>query len=196
MACLAYLRCIPGMTVTSPINEHDLRNLMFTAQKVASGPFAIRYPRGKGVLTEWHNEMQELPIGKGRCMSEGDSVAVLSIGHIGNEVIEVVNRLAQQGIKVGHYDMIFLKPIDDQILEEATSRYHSIITIEDGTVVGGLGTAVAEWMTRHDKTNRLRMLGVQDEFVHQGTVAELYERCGMDGASLEKVILELLEKEK
>ena len=193
---LAYLRCIPGMTVTSPINEHDLRNLMFTAQKVASGPFAIRYPRGKGVLTEWHNEMQELPIGKGRCMSEGDGVAVLSIGHIGNEVIEVVNRLAQQGIKVGHYDMIFLKPIDEQILEEATSRYHSIITIEDGTVVGGLGSAVAEWMSRHDKSNRLRMLGVQDEFVHQGTVAELYERCGMDGASLEKVILELLEKEK
>jgi 1-deoxy-D-xylulose-5-phosphate synthase len=190
---LAYLRCIPGMTVASPINEHDLRNLMFTAQLDGMGPFAIRYPRGKGVITDWHNEMQPLPVGHGRRMSEGDGVAVLSIGHIGNEVIEVVNRLAQRGIKVGHYDMIYLKPIDDDILEEATTRYHSLITIEDGTVVGGLGSAVAEWMTRHDRKTRLRMLGVQDEFVHQGTVAELYERCGMDGASLEKVIEELLK---
>ena len=137
--------------------------------------------------------MQQLPVGRGRRMSEGDDVAVLSIGHIGNEVIEVVNRLAERGINVSHYDMIYLKPIDEDILEEATSRYHSIITIEDGTVVGGLGSAVAEWMTKHDKTNHLRMLGVQDEFVHQGTVAELYERCGMDAASLEKVIEELVK---
>ena len=190
---LAYLRCIPGMTITSPINEHDLRNLMFTAQQDGVGPFAIRYPRGKGVLADWKNEMQVLPIGRGRCMSEGEGVAVLSIGHIGNEVIEVVKRLGERGIKVGHYDMIFVKPIDGEILEEATNRYHSIITIEDGTVVGGMGSAVAEWMADHKKTNSLKMLGVQDEFVHQGTVAELYERCGMDGASLEKAILELLE---
>ena len=189
---LAYLRCIPGMTVASPLNEHDLRNLMFTAQQDGIGPFAIRYPRGKGIIADWHNEMQALPIGQGRRLSDGDGVAVLSIGHIGNEVIEVVNRLAQRGIKVGHYDMIYLKPIDEQILEEATSRYHSLITIEDGTVVGGLGSAVAEWMTRHDKSNRLRMLGVQDEFVHQGTVAELYERCGMDAHSLEEAILQLM----
>ena len=137
--------------------------------------------------------MQALPVGRGRRLSEGEGVAVLSIGHIGNEVIEVVNRLAERGIKISHYDMIFLKPIDEDILEEATSRHHSLITIEDGTVVGGLGSAVAEWMTRHDKTNHLRMLGVQDEFVHQGTVAQLYERCGMDAQSLEKAIMELLE---
>ena len=129
-------------------------------------------------------------------MSEGNGVAVLSIGHIGNEVIEVVNRLKDRGIHVGHYDMIFVKPIDEDILEEVTTGYHSIITIEDGTVVGGLGSAVAEWMMSHDKSNHLRMLGVHDEFVHQGTVAELYERCGMDAKSLEKVILELLEKDK
>ena len=190
---LAYLRCIPGMIVASPINEHDLRNLMFTAQSDNFGPFAIRYPRGKGVIADWQNEMKVLPVGKGRRLTEGEGVAVLSIGHIGNEVIDVVNRLAERGIKVGHYDMIYLKPIDEQILEEATTRYHSIITIEDGTVVGGLGSAVAEWMSRHDKTNRLRMLGVQDEFVHQGTVAELYERCGMDAQSLEKTILLELE---
>jgi 1-deoxy-D-xylulose-5-phosphate synthase len=128
-------------------------------------------------------------------MSEGEGVAVLSIGHIGNEVIEVVNRLEEQGIKVGHYDMIYVKPIDEEILDEATKRYHSIITIEDGTVMGGLGSAVAEWLTRHDRTTQLRMLGVQDEFVHQGTVAQLYERCGMDAQSLEKTILSLMHKE-
>ena len=121
---------------------------------------------------------------------------MLSIGHIGNEVIEVVNRLAERGIKVGHYDMIFVKPIDEDILREVTSRYHSIITIEDGTVVGGFGSAVAEWMTRNGATTRLKMLGVQDEFVHQGTVAELYERCGMDSKSLETAILQLLEDKK
>ena len=180
------------MTVASPINDHDLRNLMYTAQLDGMGPFAIRYPRGKGVIADWHNEMQALPLGKGRRISEGQGVAVLSIGHIGNEVIAVVNRLAERGIKVGHYDMIYLQPIDEEILEEATNRYHSIITIEDGTVVGGLGSAVAEWMARHDRKTRLRMLGVQDEFVHQGTVAELYERCGMDAQSLENAILELL----
>ena len=117
---------------------------------------------------------------------------MLSIGHIGNEVIKVVNSLSERGIKVGHYDMIFVKPIDEEILREATSRYHCIITIEDGTVVGGLGSAVAEWMTRNNVTKRLKMLGVQDEFVHQGTVAELYERCGMDCKSLEATILEEL----
>jgi 1-deoxy-D-xylulose-5-phosphate synthase len=164
---------------------------MYTAQQDWVGPFAIRYPRGKGVITDWHNEMQALPIGHGRLMNQGEGVAVLSIGHIGNMVADVVARLKQQGINVGHYDMIFLKPIDEEILKEATTRYHSIITIEDGTVVGGLGSAVAEWMTRHDKTNHLRMLGVQDEFVHQGTVAELYERCGMDAASLEREIEKL-----
>ena len=190
---LAYLRCIPGMVVASPINEHDLRNLMFTAQQDGMGPFAIRYPRGKGVIADWHNEMQVLPVGHGRRISEGEGVAVLSIGHIGNEVIEVVNSLAERGIKVGHDDMIYLKPLDKEIMQEATTRYRSLITIEDGTVVGGMGSAVAEWITRHNKPTRLTMLGVQDEFVHQGTVAELYERCRMDAKSLEQAILEQLE---
>ncbi len=191
---LAYLRCIPGMIVSSPINEHDLRNLMFTAQNDNHGPFAIRYPRGKGVIADWHNEMHTLPIGRGRCMSQGQGVAVLSIGHIGNTVIKVVNSLKEQGINVGHYDMIFLKPIDEEILEEATTHYHSIITIEDGTVMGGLGTAVAEWIVLHHRDTRLKMLGVQDEFVHQGTVAQLHERCGMDAKSLEETIKLLLDK--
>ena len=193
---LAYLRCIPGMTVASPINEHDLRNLMFTAQLEGMGPFAIRYPRGKGVLTDWRNEMQALPVGRGRCLRQGQGVAVLSIGHIGNEVIKALDHLAEEGITAGHYDMIFLKPIDEDILKEATSRYDAIITIEDGTVVGGLGSAVAEWMVRNNCKTRLRMLGVQDEFVHQGTVAELYQRCGMDAQSLERAVKEMLTQDK
>ena len=191
---LAYLRCIPGMTVSSPINEHDLRNLMLTAQQNGVGPFAIRYPRGKGVIADWHNEMQVLPIGKGRRMHEGNGVAVLSIGHIGNLVIEVVKRLAERGINVGHYDMIFLKPIDEDILTEVCKNYHSVITIEDGTVVGGLGSAVAEWISIHNHDTRLKMLGVHDEFVHQGTVAELYARCGMDAQSIEDTIMSMLDK--
>ena len=190
---LAYLRCIPGMVVASPINEHALRNLMYTAQLEGNGPFAIRYPRGKGVIENWKNEMTELPIGHGKRLAEGSGVAVLSIGHIGNEVIEVITRLAERGVNVGHYDMIYLKPIDEGILQEATSRYHSIITIEDGTVMGGLGTAVAEWITLHSTGTKLKMLGVQDEFVHQGTVSQLYQRCGMDAESLEKAIMQMLE---
>ncbi len=193
---LAYLRCIPGMTVASPINEHDLRNLMFTAQLEGMGPFAIRYPRGKGVLTDWRNDMQALPVGRGRCLRQGQNVAVLSIGHIGNEVIKALDQLAEEGIMTGHYDMIFLKPIDEDILKEATTRYDAIITIEDGTVVGGLGSAVAEWMVRNNCKTRLRMLGVQDEFVHQGTVAELYQRCGMDAQSLMAAVKEMLTQVK
>jgi len=190
---LAYLKCIPGMTVAAPINEHDLRNLMYTAQLGDGiGPFAIRYPRGRGVLVDWHNDMQAMPVGKGRRLHQGQGVAVLSIGHIGNQVAQVVQQLASEGVQVGHYDMIFLKPIDEDILNEATSRYHTLITIEDGTVVGGLGSSVADWMATHQctATTRLVKLGVQDQFVHQGTVAQLHERCGMDAASLRRTIMQ------
>jgi len=194
---LAYLRCIPGMTVSAPIDEHDLRNLMYTTQLNGNkGPFAIRYPRGRGVLVDWKNEMHELPVGKGRRLSEGEGVAVLSIGHIGNEVKQVVANLAQRGIRVGHYDMIFLKPIDEDILREAVQRYHTLITIEDGTVMGGLGSAVADWVATQPsaKGTRVIKLGVNDEFVHQGTVAQLYELCGMDAASLEATIVKALNQ--
>jgi len=194
---LAYLRCIPGMIVASPINEHDLRNLMYTAQlDGGKGPFAIRYPRGKGVLADWHNPMHELPVGKGRRLSEGDAgVAVISLGHIGNQVQQVVTRLAQGGTLVGHYDMIYLKPLDHDLLQEATQRYHTLITIEDGTVVGGLGSAVADWITEHACPTRLIKLGVHDQFVQHGTVAQLYERCGMDDHALERTILNALDRQ-
>lgn len=181
---LAYLRCIPGMVVAAPINEHDLRNLMATALTV-DGPMAIRYPRGKGVLVDWHNEQQALPVGKGRKHTDGDgTVAVLSVGHIGNNVAAAVKRLGDEGVKVAHYDMIFVKPIDGDILREVADRYRHIVTVEDGTIVGGLGSAVLEWLSANGKSTAVTRLGVRDEFIDQGTVAQQHQRCGIDEQSL------------
>ncbi len=191
---LAYLRCIPGMVVSAPINEHDLRNLMFTAQN-HQGPMAIRYPRGRGVLVDWHNDMRPLPIGKGRRLSQGNShVAVLSIGHIGNNVAAAVKRLADEGMAVAHYDMIFLKPIDEDILGEVAQSCSHIVTVEDGTIVGGLGTAVAEWLSEHDKHCALTRLGVRDEFVDQGTVGQQHSHCGIDEQGIYDCLKQLITR--
>ena len=191
---LAYLRCIPGMVVSAPINEHDLRNLMFTAQN-HQGPMAIRYPRGRGVLVDWHNDMRPLPIGKGRRLSQGNShVAVLSIGHIGNNVAAAVKRLADEGMAVAHYDMIFLKPIDEDILGEVAQSCSHIVTVEDGTIVGGLGTAVAEWLSEHDKHCALTRLGVHDEFVDQGTVGQQHSHCGIDEQGIYDCLKQLITR--
>ena len=189
---LSYLRTVPGMVVSAPINEHDLRNLMFTAQSRNSGPFAIRYPRGKGVMDDWHNDFELMPVGKGRRLASGDTVAVLSIGHIGNQVAKAVEMLAREGVKVGHYDMIFLKPIDEDILREAAANYRHIVTVEDGTTVGGLGSAVAEWLAQEPVQCTLTRLGVADEFVDQGTVAQLQHRCGIDSESIVATVKKLL----
>lgn len=189
---LSYLRTVPGMVVSAPINEHDLRNLMFTAQCRNSGPFAIRYPRGKGVMDDWHNDFELMPVGKGRRLASGDTVAVLSIGHIGNQVAKAVEMLAREGVKVGHYDMIFLKPIDEDILREAAANYRHIVTVEDGTTVGGLGSAVAEWLAQEPVQCTLTRLGVADEFVDQGTVAQLQHRCGIDSESIVATVKKLL----
>ena len=182
---LAYLRCIPGMVVSAPINEHDLRCLMYTSQlDKYAGPFAIRYPRGRGVLPDWDCEFSELPVGKGRCLSRGKDVAILSIGHIGNNVIKAVSMLRDKGIEVGHYDMIYLKPIDEEILREVAQNYRAVVTVEDGTTIGGLGGAVAEWMTGHAPHIPVLRKGIDDVFVEHGTVAQLHELCGIDAASI------------
>ena len=189
---LAYLRCIPGMVVSAPINEHDLRDLMFTAQSY-DGPMAIRYPRGKGVLVDWHNDMKPLPVGRGRCLKPADGpVAVLSIGHIGNNVAAAVRRLAGEGIDVAHYDMIFLKPIDEDILSQVAQRHRHIVTVEDGTIVGGLGSAVCEWLSEHGNNADVTRLGVRDEFIDQGTVKQQHERCGIDEQSLYDTLKRLM----
>ena len=181
---LAYLSCIPGLTVSAPMDEHYLRHLMYTSQLEGKGPFAIRYPRGGGVNVDWECEMKELPVGKGRRLADGEQLAVLSIGTIGNEVQQALAMLKEKGIFVAHYDMIFLKPIDQAILEEVAAKYRHVITVEDGTVVGGLGSRVSQWMASRPQAPRITMLGIPDEFVHQGTVAQLKAQCGIDAASI------------
>ena len=181
---LAYLSCIPGLTVSAPMDEHYLRHLMYTSQLEGKGPFAIRYPRGGGVKVDWECEMKELPVGKGRRLADGEQLAVLSIGTIGNEVQKALAMLKEKGIFVAHYDMIFLKPIDQAILEEVAAKYRHVITVEDGTVVGGLGSHVSQWMASRPQAPRITMLGIPDQFVHQGTVAQLKAQCGIDAASI------------
>ena len=189
---LAFMRAIPGMTVTAPMDEHTLRNLMYTAQQREEGPFTIRYPRGAGKMVDWQNDMQELPLGKGRKLRDGNDVAILSLGTIGTNAREACESLHEQGIDVAHYDMIFLKPIDEEILKEVSQKFKKIITIEEGTTTGGLGGAVAEWLTERGIAAQLVRMGVPDAFVDQGTVKELQEVCHLDAASIENQVKQLL----
>ncbi len=192
---LAYLRCIPNMIVSAPMNEHYLRHLMYTSQLPGMGPFAIRYPRGKGALVQWQCDMQQLPVGKGRKLTQGTDVAILSIGHIGNNVARAVELLRQEGIAAAHYDMIFLKPIDQAILAEVASKFKCVVTVEDGTVVGGLGSAVAEYMACNGAAVKLLRMGIDDHFVNQGTVAQLQHLCGIDVESIVNRVENLVKGE-
>ena len=191
---LAFMRAIPGMTVTAPMDEHTLRNLMHTALLHDDGPFSIRYPRGAGKQVEWHNELAKLPIGKGRKLRDGDEVAVLSLGTIGTNVAQACDSLHEQGVDVAHYDMIFLKPIDEEILQEVASKYKKIITIEEGVMKGGLGSAVAEWFMTRGINAQLVTMGVDDTFVDQGTVKQLHELCHIDAVSIEEKVKQLLKE--
>ena len=187
---LAYLRCIPGMVVAAPSNEHDLRNLMYTSQLPdCRVPFAIRYPRGRGVLKNWQNPMQELPIGRGRKLCDGRRVAILSLGHITNIAAQAVEQLRDQGIEVAHYDMIFLKPLDDGIMSHVAGAFQHVVTVEDGTTVGGLGSAVLEYMADHGMHPTVTRLGLPDEFVEHGSPAELYHIVGLDAEGIRRAIL-------
>ena len=185
---LAALRPIPNLTISSPMNEHELRNLMYTAQLPYKGPFVIRYPRGRGVLTDWRCPFEELPIGKGRKLSDGQDVAVLSIGPIGNVVQKVVREFIEEGKSVAHYDMRFLKPIDEDILREA-GKCRRIVTVEDGVVQGGLGSAVLEFMADHNLHPEVVRLGLPDHFVEHGTPDELYHLVGLDAEAIRQAIV-------
>lgn len=186
---LAALRPIPNLIISSPMNEHELRHLMYTAQLPDKGPFVIRYPRGRGVIVDWRCPMQEIPIGKGRCLKEGTDVAVLSIGPIGNIVTQAISELASQEISIAHYDMRFLKPIDEDILAYVGKNFSRIITIEDGVKNGGLGSAVLEYMSDHNLHPDIIRLGLPDHFVEHGTPEELYQIVGLDVKSIKKAIL-------
>lgn len=188
---LAYLRPIPNLVISSPLNEWDLRNLMYTGYKISDGPFVIRYPRGKGEKSDWRNEMQILPIGKGRKLREGNDIAVLSLGPIGNEAMKAIDQIEQEGISVAHYDMIYLKPLDEALLHEVGRKFKRIITIENGVIAGGLGSAVLEFMADHGYTPFVKRIGVPDQFIEHGSIPELYKLCGMDADSIAEIIRQL-----
>ena len=183
---LAALRPIPNLTISSPMNEHELRCLMYTAQLPGKGPFVIRYPRGRGTQTDWHCPFREVPIGKGRKLSDGRDVAVLSLGPLGNVAAEACRQLREEGISVAHYDMRFLKPIDEDILHEVGTTCRRIVTVEDGVVRGGLGSAVLEYMADHDLHPQVIRLGLPDSFVEHGTPEELYHIVGLDVESIKE----------
>ena len=185
---LAYLRCIPNVTIASPLNEIALRNLMYTASQPGVGVFAIRYPRGKGEMKDWQKPFEILPIGKGRKLKDGKDVAVLSIGAIGNIAAEAIRKAQISGIDAAHYDMIYLKPIDETLLHEVGKNFRRIITVENGTIQGGLGTAVMEFMMENGYTPQIARIGVPDRFIEHGTIPELYRLCGMDAESITRVI--------
>ena len=181
---LAFLRPIPNLTIASPMDEAELRRLMFTAAHDAKGAFVIRYPRGRGVLLDWRCPLETVPVGKGRKLREGNGdTAVLTLGPIGNTAAEAIR---ESGLDIAHYDMRFLKPIDEDILEEVAQRYSRIITIEDGTIQGGLGSAVLEWMSDHGHTPQIVRLGLPDHFVEHGKPAELYHIVGLDKEGIVK----------
>lgn len=184
---LAFLRPVPNLTICSPMNEHELRKMMYTAQLPDKGPFAIRYPRGRGVIVDWECPLEELEIGTGRKLRDGNDVAVLTIGPIGNDVEDIISGLS--GKSVAHYDMRFLKPLDEKILHEVGQKFKRIITIEDGVRNGGLGSAVLEWMSDHGYTPQITRMGLPDTFVEHGTIQQLREIVGIDNESIKKEIL-------
>jgi 1-deoxy-D-xylulose-5-phosphate synthase len=186
---LAYFRAIPNLSICSPMNEEELRNMMYTAQLPNAGTYVIRYPRGRGVLTDWKKPFREIPVGKGRMIKDGKDLAILSIGHIGNEVVKATELLTVKGISVAHYDIRYLKPIDEELLHSIFSRFDSVITVEDGTVTGGLGSAIAEFMADHNYKAKLIRLGIPDRFVEQGTVSELQRECGFDAEGIVEKVL-------
>ncbi|MFH1121566.1 MAG: 1-deoxy-D-xylulose-5-phosphate synthase [Bacteroidota bacterium] len=177
---LAYFRAIPGLTISAPMNEVELRNLMFTAQLDKKGPFVIRYPRGRGISTGWKKSFEEIIVGTARKIREGETIAILSIGHPGNFAVGACELLQKEGISAGHYDMRFLKPLDEKILHEVFKKYSVIVTVEDGTINGGLGSAVLEFMADHGYNVSVKRLGIPDRYVTSGKPEELYAECGFD----------------
>jgi 1-deoxy-D-xylulose-5-phosphate synthase len=188
---LAYMRCIPNMVVSAPMNEEELRNLMFTAQQENMGPFSIRYPRGTGVMPEWKRPLKAIKVGTGRKICDGEEVAILSIGHIGNEAVSACKELNAEGIHPAHYDIRFVKPLDEKLLHEVFKNYQKVITVEDGCIQGGMGSAVLEFMADHGHAAQVIRLGIPDSYVEHGEQPELWAECGYDAASIAKTVRKL-----
>jgi len=191
---IAYMRCVPNLIVSAPMNESELRNLMYTAQLDSTkNPFVIRYPRGEGVMPEWKTEMKKIEIGKGRRLREGQDIAILSLGHPGNFTASAIRDLKNEGLMIAHYDMRFAKPLDEPLLHEALNKYAKIITVEDGTIVGGFGSAVLEFANEHGYKNEVKILGIPDQIVEHGSLKELHHECGYDADAIKKAVLEMMK---
>lgn len=193
---MAALRPVPNITLASPMNEHELRRLMYTAQLPGKGTFVIRYPRGRGVLADWHCPLEEVKVGTGRKLRDGDDIAVLSVGPVGNNVVKAVGMMENDGdgISVAHYDMRFVKPLDENLLKEVAAKFKHVITVEDGVREGGFGSAVIEWMEDNGQHLDIVRLGLPDHFVEHGTVAQLQSIVGIDAEGIRRTIEETLRK--
>ncbi|MEY3945966.1 MAG: hypothetical protein RJB03_672 [Bacteroidota bacterium] len=190
---IAYMRCIPNMIVSAPMNEAELRDLMYTSQLPSTElPFVIRYPRGEGVMPEWKTEMKAIVIGKGRKLKDGKDVAILSFGHPGNFAAAAIRNLKSEGIDPAHYDLRFAKPLDEEMLHEVFQRYSKVITVEDGTVVGGVGSAILEFMAAHHYKAEVKILGIPDRIVEHGSQKELHKECGYDAEAIAKAVREMV----
>ncbi len=192
---IAYMRCIPGMVIAAPMNEAELRNMMYTAQLDSTDvPFTIRYPRGEGVMPVWRTPMEAIEIGKGRKLKDGNDIAILSLGHPGNFAAAAIRDLKNDGLNPAHYDMRFAKPLDEAMLHEVFAKYQKVITVEDGTTTGGVGSAVAEFMALHGYQAELKMLGIPDRYVEHGTLKDLHKECGYDTNGIAAAVRELMRE--
>jgi len=190
---ISYLRCIPNLIVSAPMNEQELRNLMYTAQLDSTGlPFVIRYPRGEGVMPDWKTPLAAIEIGKGRKIKDGKEVAILSFGHPGNFATTAIRNLRSEGIDPAHYDIRFVKPLDEALLHEVFTNYTKIVTVEDGTVVGGFGSAILEFMNANGYKADITILGIPDRLVEHGTLKELHRECAYDAAGIETAVKEIV----
>jgi 1-deoxy-D-xylulose-5-phosphate synthase len=189
---LAYMRCLPNIVVSAPMNEAELRNLMYTATLHQDGPFSIRYPRGQGVMPNWKIPMQQLEVGKGRMVQDGEEVAILTIGHVGNYAVDVCRKLEAEDLHPAHYDMRFVKPLDEEMLHEVFSRFSKVVTVEDGCLMGGFGSAVVEFMTDHGYSAQVKRLGIPDKIIEHGEQIQLHRECGYDPEGIEQQVRALV----
>ncbi len=191
---VAYMRCVPNMIVSAPMNESELRNLMYTAQlKSTKNPFVIRYPRGEGVMPDWKTEMKEIKIGTGRKLKDGKDIAILSFGHPGNFAAAAIRELKNDDLSPAHYDMRFAKPLDEELLHEVFKKFNKIITVEDGTVKGGFGSAILEFMNENNYKAEIKILGIPDKIIEHGTPKELQHDCSYDAQSIKETVLEMMK---
>ncbi len=191
---MAYFRCIPNMVVSAPMNEQELRNLMYTAQLPNQGPFSIRYPRGKGVMVDWQTPFEEIPVGQGRQLSDGDEVAILTIGHVGNFATKTIEEL--ETYSIAHYDMRFVKPLDEKLLHQIFEKHSKVITVEDGCIQGGFGSAVIEFMADYNYQAQIKRLGIPDKYVEHGTQAELWRECDYDTQAIVETVQQIIGVKK